>query len=614
MKATKTGTPKTATNQNNSTAAPCSCGCQGSSGGGAGTCCQPTCFERPNYFCGQLLNDDDLTAEQVYFREKQRLYHRTLHGHGVVCGLRLTCDTDCSGRIRVGDGYAIDNCGNDLVVCQPTPFDVIAALKVKNYLITESPSDPCEDEEPPRCKIKQCFYVVICYDEVEADFTTPFKTNCGPGAAACEPTRIRETVRFDILDHPPKTRSYLDELEERITCCWKVFTDGPLARALKDFLQDSKDQKNPEGRREYCHIFYQLKVLFQHHLKRSPDLYDCTLWEQVCHLHCENHVGDDYEERYQESFCKLFELIRRYAYDCILGEMIFECPCPPQPLCVLLGTVEVEDGKLLRVCNCPRSYVWTFANFFEVFLATVVVGAACAPHHHVEASKKPAEDSSRAGGSHREFKESHERECCASFDFDCDQFMELLRTRPDFGKLAAAAPIQTIRQVLDSLKTGFNFTHPLAFPIGIFKGMSEEEASILADKLSGPNGKGLLEFIEPGSYETPDPITAILGHMLRRPGDSLVATRTKDRGIERVIPRLQVPPPILHFAGQDDPVKAAEAKAAAAQASVEAMSKELADLRGQIELIRAQIKPAPVPSATPVVDPPKAPPEGGQPL
>lgn len=604
MKATKTGTTKTTTSQTKPTAAPCSCGCQGSSSGGACTCCKPICFERPNYFCGQLLSDDDLSAEQSYFREKQKLYHRTLHGHGVVCGLRLTCDPDCCGRIRVGEGFAIDNCGNDLVVCKPTPFDVIAALKAKGYLITEPPPDPCKDEEPPRCKVKQCFYITICYDEVEAEFTTPFKTNCGPGAAACEPTRIKETVRFDVLDAPPEPHNYLDEIEERITCCWKVFTEGPLARALKDFLAKEGRQVE-EGERDYCLIFCRLKVLFQHHLRKCPDLYDCTLWEQVCHLQCPTHRRDEYE-CYQESFCKLFGLIRQYAYDCILGEMIFECPCPPKAHCVGLGTVEEEDGKLLRVCNCPRTYVWTFANLFEVFLATYVGGAACAPHRPREVFEREIAGSAEEGRSHREFEETHERVCCATFDFDCCQFMELFRERPDFGKLAAAAPIQAIREVSESLKKGFNFTDALAFSPEIFKGMKKEHAERLAKTLAGDHDRKYAMTQDLEHFETPDPITAILSHLLKRPGDPLVATITDHDRIERAIARLQVPGPILQSRELEERVRAAETKAAKAESLAEHLSMQLDELRKLIE--QGQQPPG---ASAPPADP-KSPTGGGE--
>lgn len=54
----------------------------------------PCCPEVPElrrlrYFYGQMLDHQDLQDEQTYFREKLRLAHRCLHGHGVLCGLRV---------------------------------------------------------------------------------------------------------------------------------------------------------------------------------------------------------------------------------------------------------------------------------------------------------------------------------------------------------------------------------------------------------------------------------------------------------------------------------------------------------------------------------------------
>jgi hypothetical protein len=505
----------------------------------------------------------------------------------VVCGLRLTCDIDCCGRIKIGDGYAIDNCGNDLVVCECTPYDVIAALRAKNYLITEPAHDPCTDKEPSRCKIKQCFYITICYDEVQADFTTPFKTICATGtAAACEPTRIKETVRFDVLDELPRIPTYLDELEERITCCWKVFTEGPLGRALKEFLCGDRPAREREC--DYCNIFCQLKVLFQHHLRRCPDLYDCTLWDQVCRLYCPTDRRREYE-CYQESFCKLFELITRYAYDCILGEMIFECPCPPQAQCIVLGSVEVEGGKLLRVCNCPRTYVWSFASFVEVFLATFVGGAACAPEPCLEVAdrERTTDEGVEEGRLRREPKEKRERICCTTFDIDCCRFMDLFRERPDFGKLAAAAPIHAIRQVSESLRRGFNFSDPLAFSPEIFKGMNIKEAEELATKLAGHDGRTLLGVNELEDVGEPDPLTAILGYVLKRPGDSLVATQVDQGKIARALPRLQLPGPILRTQDWDGRLREAQGKAAEAIEQVETLRKQLDELNTKLSQFQA---------------------------
>src|SRR5205085_886806 len=52
--------------------------------------------------------------EQRYWRMKRRLTNRAL-GQGVVWGLRLRWDHE-HHRFLLGPGYAIDCCGNDLVV------------------------------------------------------------------------------------------------------------------------------------------------------------------------------------------------------------------------------------------------------------------------------------------------------------------------------------------------------------------------------------------------------------------------------------------------------------------------------------------------------------------
>jgi hypothetical protein len=53
----------------------------------ASHCADVPDFRRLNYFFGQLLGVDDFQSEQAYFREKQRLHNRCLHGYGTVCGL-----------------------------------------------------------------------------------------------------------------------------------------------------------------------------------------------------------------------------------------------------------------------------------------------------------------------------------------------------------------------------------------------------------------------------------------------------------------------------------------------------------------------------------------------
>jgi hypothetical protein len=94
---------------------------------GCSACRGLACLERPRYFAGQLLTEDELNSEQAYQIAKNRLQNRYLHGPGAVCGLEVTC-SDCEGQVRVSTGYAIDPCGNDIIVGEETTFDLLGAI------------------------------------------------------------------------------------------------------------------------------------------------------------------------------------------------------------------------------------------------------------------------------------------------------------------------------------------------------------------------------------------------------------------------------------------------------------------------------------------------------
>src|SRR6266498_3112792 len=98
----------------------CACGCT--------ACAGLQCLERPRYFAGQLLTEAELTGEQAYVIAKNRLHNRYLHGTGVVCGLEIVCH-ECRGWVTVHQGYAIDNCGNDIIVCKDESFDLLERIK-----------------------------------------------------------------------------------------------------------------------------------------------------------------------------------------------------------------------------------------------------------------------------------------------------------------------------------------------------------------------------------------------------------------------------------------------------------------------------------------------------
>lgn len=103
--------------------------------------CGVSCLERPVYSAGQLLTADVLRLGQRYLEERLAL-RRYVDGVGVVCGLHVRCDPERPGWVVVEPGYAVDCCGNDLVLCEPVRMDLCGAIAR-----CPRPPDPCGDAE-----------------------------------------------------------------------------------------------------------------------------------------------------------------------------------------------------------------------------------------------------------------------------------------------------------------------------------------------------------------------------------------------------------------------------------------------------------------------------------
>ena len=67
----------------------------------------------PRFFSGKPVTPEDLKLEQQYFREKLKRHNRSLHGFGIVSGLKVTVN---SGQIVVAPGLALDCEGNELAI------------------------------------------------------------------------------------------------------------------------------------------------------------------------------------------------------------------------------------------------------------------------------------------------------------------------------------------------------------------------------------------------------------------------------------------------------------------------------------------------------------------
>jgi len=70
-------------------------------------------LQRPRFFFGKLLTAEDLAQEQQYVLDKFKRHNRSLHGFGIVSGLKVTTK---SGKIAVDTGLALDCEGNEIVI------------------------------------------------------------------------------------------------------------------------------------------------------------------------------------------------------------------------------------------------------------------------------------------------------------------------------------------------------------------------------------------------------------------------------------------------------------------------------------------------------------------
>lgn len=211
----------------------CSCGTTGTSLGATGT----PGFMRPHFFPGQLLTEDDLGGLVDYVTAKQKLHNRMLFGDGVACGLEVDCDPCGGGKVTVGAGYALDCCGNDIVVPCPTRVDVIAMVQQLqrelgadcgqvcpprtgkcppaldgNYDDSNSrellasannPRVPVKTGPAPDLTRTYCLYVRYHEDQVEP--VAPYTTGDSCGDAACQYARVKEGYSFELrclADHP----------------------------------------------------------------------------------------------------------------------------------------------------------------------------------------------------------------------------------------------------------------------------------------------------------------------------------------------------------------------------------------------------------------------------
>ena len=225
----------------------CGCGC----GGTGGSCCDLACLVRPNFYCGQLLTDADLSAVVQWTRDRLSL-SRYRDGWGVVCGLEVTCSEPegacgcgCGSpkgcTVWIGKGYAVDCCGNDLVVCEPIPVDLCGVCRPDD--------DPCVDpcwppakEDPTGARARRMQEVNLGGRPIPADEQmivdlylmygeqpaggqrALFRGSCAD-LDACEPSRLLERPVPKLVARPLATPYGDDDEDDEVERLTKLYLD-----------------------------------------------------------------------------------------------------------------------------------------------------------------------------------------------------------------------------------------------------------------------------------------------------------------------------------------------------------------------------------------------------
>jgi hypothetical protein len=218
-------------------ASPCGCG------GAQCDSCQGQGIARPRFFAGQLLTEDDLQLLADYVGHKNRLHNRHLFGAGVVCGLEVTCHPCGDGRVIVHPGYALDCCGNDLTLSCAQTLDLNSMIRDlrRDQLGGFDCGDPCAEPDTraastnangyddrqgvaaAKKELRYCLYLRYC--EQAADPVMPYSTGDDCGRADCEPTRVREGVKFELRCQP--TGDAANPLLARLCACLGDFSRVP---------------------------------------------------------------------------------------------------------------------------------------------------------------------------------------------------------------------------------------------------------------------------------------------------------------------------------------------------------------------------------------------------
>jgi len=157
-------------------------------------------LERPRWFARQIVGPEDLTQEQDYVRARMRRHNRMLHGWGVVCGLRVRAGKEAC-EVIVEPGYALDPCGEEIVVANAVSVDVCSE-DMTGAAVSPRGGDPWCGAVRVARDPEQAYYLAIRYAERPSRAVLAYGDGCGQ-EPACEYSRLQDRYELQVLDAPP---------------------------------------------------------------------------------------------------------------------------------------------------------------------------------------------------------------------------------------------------------------------------------------------------------------------------------------------------------------------------------------------------------------------------
>jgi len=360
----------------------------------ATACCCPACMgleclDRTRFFAGQLLSDADLNNEQSYWLAKSRLHNRYLNGWGVVCGMQVTCG-ECAGWVTVQPGYAIDPCGNDIIVCEAQNFNVAQAIQQCCAPTAQAAPNcsPLRYNPSPTCKdTTQVWCITIQYHEQPSRLITPLtsatsQSSCscgcsnGNGSSSSKPKKsssnnLTTNGSCKTATAMPATTATVPAGTCEATRIVEGFTLGVVPGEEVEAALEAGNPNSLQSQRELCRLAlaallarapkigegqsgyqsacnYLAQVTLT--LSDSSNITMCAILDELGRLQVASGKENDY---YIGMVAEIKKLLSDAYLNCLCYSLIPPCPTPACDNRIVLACVKVRNGVVTNICHFP---------------------------------------------------------------------------------------------------------------------------------------------------------------------------------------------------------------------------------------------------------------------